>query len=264
MLIHVVADFGAADLAFAEVAQRLRQLLPQAQVVATSVPPFATLAAGFCSAQLALNNAPADSIVFHNVAPRRDDPAGRPDNAGEAFACLILPSGVRVFGANAGHAFSFLKHQAVDFRVVNVDNAGSQFRSRDNYPDGIARVLGGEQHALGDPVPLQSVPEVPEAAVAYVDGFGNIKTTMTGSAGFVPGSAVDVQIGNVTKRVTVAGGGFALPEGELVLAPGSSGWSDGAGGRLRFLELFLRGGSASRAFGNPENGSHIAVTPTSH
>jgi len=47
VLIHVVADFGAADLAFAEVAQRLRLLLPQAEVVATSVPPFATLAAGY-------------------------------------------------------------------------------------------------------------------------------------------------------------------------------------------------------------------------
>ncbi|HLR46397.1 MAG TPA: SAM hydroxide adenosyltransferase [Deinococcales bacterium] len=260
MLIHVVADFGAADLAFAEVTQRLKRLLPRAEVLVTSVPPFATLAAGFCAAQLALNDAPRDTMVFHNVAPRRDDRAGRPDNAGEAFACLILPSGVRVVGANAGHAFSFLKHHAVDFRVVNVDNAGTQFRSRDNYPDGIARVLNGEPHALGEPVPLERVPEVPEAAVAYVDGFGNIKTTITGLAEFPLGSTVNVTINGVTRSVTLAAAGFALPEGELVLAPGSSGWKDPSGEQLRFRELFLRGGSAFREFGEPPNGAEITLT----
>lgn len=259
MLIHVVADFGAGDLAFAEVAQRLKGLLPHSEILVTTVPPFATLAAGFCSAQLALNSAPRESIVFHNVAPRRDDRAGRPDNAGEAFACLTLKSGIRVFGANAGHAFSFLKDQEADFRVVNVDNAGTQFRSRDNYPGGIARVLSGEAHALGAPVPLTAVPDVPAAAVAYVDGFGNMKTTITDPGGFALGSTIEVTIAGTTRPVTLAAGGFALPEGELVLAPGSSGWENPAGGRVRFWELFLRGGSAWQAFGEPRSGADIKL-----
>ena len=55
MLVHVVADYGpAVDLAFAEVAQRLRAELPGATIVATPVGPFDTLAAGFVVAQLAL------------------------------------------------------------------------------------------------------------------------------------------------------------------------------------------------------------------
>jgi len=33
------------------------------------VPPFATLAAGFCVAQLGLNPTPTGTVVYHNVAP---------------------------------------------------------------------------------------------------------------------------------------------------------------------------------------------------
>jgi hypothetical protein len=59
MLVHVIADYGPGDLAFAEVAQRLMLRLPDAEPVYTPVPAFATLAAGFCVAQLGLNPAPA-------------------------------------------------------------------------------------------------------------------------------------------------------------------------------------------------------------
>ena len=53
MLVHIVADYGQGDLAFAEVVQRLKLHLPDAEPVLTPVPPFCTLAAGFCIAQLA-------------------------------------------------------------------------------------------------------------------------------------------------------------------------------------------------------------------
>jgi hypothetical protein len=45
MLVHVIADYGPGDLAFAEVAQRLKLHLPDAEPIYT--PAFATLAAGF-------------------------------------------------------------------------------------------------------------------------------------------------------------------------------------------------------------------------
>ena len=45
MLVHIVADYGAGDLAFAEVVQRLKLHLPDAEPVLTPVGPFATLAA---------------------------------------------------------------------------------------------------------------------------------------------------------------------------------------------------------------------------
>jgi hypothetical protein len=72
MLIHIVADYGHGDLAFAEVVQRIKLHIPDAEPVPVPVPPFATLAVGFCVAQLGLNAAPPGTIVYHNVAPRED------------------------------------------------------------------------------------------------------------------------------------------------------------------------------------------------
>src|SRR3954470_24509286 len=108
MLVHIIADYGPGDLAFAEVVQRLKVHLPDAEPVLTPVPPFATLAAGFCIAQLGLNEAPAGTLIYHNIAPRQDDDQARADNAGERLAFSRLATGVRVIGVNAGHTFSFI------------------------------------------------------------------------------------------------------------------------------------------------------------
>ena len=117
MLVHIIADYGpAGDLAFAEVVQRLRCHLPDAEPVVTPVPAFATLAAGFCVAQLGLNEAPAGTIIYHNVAPRRDVEEARAANAGERLAFARLATGVRVIGVNAGHAFSFVRDAAAELR----------------------------------------------------------------------------------------------------------------------------------------------------
>lgn len=45
MLVHIIADYGQGDLAFAEVVQRIKFYLPDAERVLTPVPAFATLAA---------------------------------------------------------------------------------------------------------------------------------------------------------------------------------------------------------------------------
>lgn len=86
MLVHIVADYGAGDLAFAEVVQRFKLYLPKAEVVLTPVPAFSTLAAGFCVAQLGLNEAPAGTLIYHNIAPRADKDDAREENEGEQFA----------------------------------------------------------------------------------------------------------------------------------------------------------------------------------
>src|ERR687898_112831 len=39
MLVHIVADYGQGDLAFAEVVQRIKLHLPDAEPVLTPVPP---------------------------------------------------------------------------------------------------------------------------------------------------------------------------------------------------------------------------------
>src|SRR5947208_16253709 len=108
MLVHIIADYGQGDLAFAEVVQRIKSFLPDADPVLTPVPPFSTLAAGFCIAQLGLNPAPAGTLIYHNVAPREDDDAVREQNEGERLVFARLSTGVRVIGVNAGFTFSFI------------------------------------------------------------------------------------------------------------------------------------------------------------
>ncbi|MEO7863801.1 MAG: hypothetical protein ABIU05_25895 [Nitrospirales bacterium] len=74
VLVHIVADYGAGNLAFAEVVQRIKRHLPNAEPALVPVPPFFTVAAGFCIAQLGLHPAPPGVLIYHNVVP----PGGRP------------------------------------------------------------------------------------------------------------------------------------------------------------------------------------------
>lgn len=264
MLLHVVADFGPQDLAFAEVAQRLLSRLPEAQIVCTPVPAFATLAAGFVAAQLAAAEAPAGTLVFVNVAPRRDDRGARVDNDGERLIWARTPSGVEVVGVDAGEAFAFLAEVADEVRVLHGATRGSQFRSRDLFPDAVARVARGDAGVFGDPVPAAALPPVPDGRVAYVDGFGNLKTTWRWGAlpaGLEPGAAATVAIGGRTVEARVAGGAFAVPEGMVAVAPGSSGYVDRRGRSVRWVEVFLRGGDAAAAFGAVRPGDAVALVP---
>ena len=259
MLVHVVADYGAGDLAFAEVAQRFALYLPGAQVVATPVRPFDTLAAGFCVAQLALGEGPAERVVFHNVAPRQDLREARDANEGERLAAARLEMGVWVVGPNAGHTLSFVRDEAVALHELDVPAAGSQFRSRDLFPQAVARLADGDEQLLGARLDPSSVPAPPEAAIAYVDGYGNIKTTLTEPPA-PAGARVLVRIGGIAATAVVGDETFAVEEGDLALAPGSSGWRLRRGGHVAFYELLLRGASAAARFAHPTVGSPIEVT----
>ena len=257
MLLHLIADFGRGDLAFAEVAQRIKLHLPQAEIIPTAVPAFSTLAAGFCVAQLGLGDAPEGTLIFHNVAPRKDDSAKRRDNDGERLAYVQLPTGVKVVGVNAGYAFSFVWDLA-ELHYVNVPSHGSQFRSRDLFPQAFAAVVNGAEGALAEKVAPEHVPDVPENKIMYVDGFGNLKTTLR-FQNWTPGTRLRVTVGEVCREATVTDGSFGVPQGELAFSPGSSGWADKTGERVRWVELFLRGGSAWEAFGCPAVGARVRL-----
>src|SRR5690606_13360933 len=129
-------------------------------------------------AQLGLHPSPPGTLIYHNVAPREDDPAARPRNAGERLAYARLPTGVRVIGVNAGYALSFIKDVAEKLRWAASPSEGSQFRSRDVFPQAAAAIALGLPAALGDEIPPGVIPDPPLSAVAYVDGYGNIKTTI--------------------------------------------------------------------------------------
>ena len=258
MLVHIVADYGpAGDLAFAEVAQRLVAVLPEANFVVTPVGPFDTLAAGFVNAQLALNDGPAERIVFHNVAPRRDETDSRRANEGERFTVAEVPNGTIVVGPNSGYSLAFLRDEA-SLHYLDVPAAGSQFRSRDFLPAAVGRLAAGDREVVGAPVDADLVPDVPVDVVAYTDGYGNLKTTHTGApAG--NGERVLVRVGHATTTAIVSDGSFSVPEGELAFAPGSSGWPLSRGGRRTLFELFLRGGSAAGRLGHPPPGTPVLV-----
>ena len=259
MLVHVVADYGpAGDLAFAEVAQQLATALPAAMVVATPVAPFDTLAAGFVVAQLALSHGPAERIVFHNVAPRQDESDARRANEGERFTLGEASNGTLVVGPNSGHSLAFLQGEAA-LSYLDVPAAGSQFRSRDFLPAAVGRLVDGDRATVGEPVPAELVPAVPADVVAYTDGYGNLKTTLE-SAAAANGESVLVRVGSASMTAVVSDGSFSVAEGELALAPGSSGWPLRSGGERRFLELFLRGGNAAASLGHPAPGTPVVVT----
>ncbi|MBD1837547.1 SAM-dependent chlorinase/fluorinase [Coleofasciculus sp. FACHB-64] len=259
MLVHIIADYGFGDLAFAEVVQRIRFYLPDAEPILTPVPAFATLAAGFCIAQLGLNEAPAGTIIYHNVAPREDDEQARVGNAGERLAFARLPTGVRVIGVNAGYAFSFVRDVA-ELSWAAVAAEGSQFRSRDLFPQAAAAIALGQPDALGDKIEPSDIPDVPSNRIAYIDGYGNLKTTIQYDVSNGSDRAnIRLRIGDIEQEATMSDGSFAVEPGQLAFAPGSSGWKNAQGEETRWIELFLRGGNAWESFKRPSVGTQIEI-----
>lgn len=260
MLLHLIADYGHGDLAFAEVRQRLARALPEAEVFATPVPAFDTVSAGFCAAQLALTDGPPGRVVYMNVAPRADQLDPRAGNEGERLIVAMVAGDVVVVGVNSQYSFSFVRDEAEDLREVSVPDAGSQFRSRDLFPTAVAALARGERQCLGPPLEPDAIPDPPQSTVAYVDGYGNLKTTLCEPPAEL-GRQVEVSVGGSTATATVTDGTFAVPQGEMSFAPGSSGWSRRSGGWRSFYELLLRGGSAAERLGRPRAGTLIDVRP---
>lgn len=260
LLISLIADYGTADPSFAEVSQRLLMMLPEARIQCLSVPAFSTLATGFWVAQLGLNPGPKNHLIYHNCAPRKDDPEARQDNEGEALTYAKLPNGVTVAGVNAGYTLSFIKDHATTLHTINIARGGSQFRSRDVFPDAIAAIAQGNLDLLGTTLNPADLPDMPEDRVAWVDGYGNIKTTIPAqTVEFEPESKVVAKIGDRVSSAIYSDGSFKVPEGNLAFSPGSSGWLDPEGNPIRWMELFLRGGSAWKRLGSPQIGAKLIL-----
>ncbi|MBW4507849.1 MAG: SAM-dependent chlorinase/fluorinase [Scytonematopsis contorta HA4267-MV1] len=253
MLISLIGDYGTGDPAFIEVTQRLLMDLPQAQIHLLSVPPFSTLATGFWIAQLGLNPGPEGRLIYHNCAPRQDDPEARRDNEGEGLTYALLPNGVKVVGVNAGYTLSFIKHHAKVLKGVNVSRGGSQFRSRDVFPTAATAIANEDFSLLGEALDVAQIPDPPDDRIAWIDGYGNIKTTIPAhSINLEPETQCVIRIGNVVSDAVYSDGSFKVPEGTLAFAPGSAGWNNAKDGNpIRWMELFLRGGNAWERFGKP-------------
>src|SRR5690606_37454512 len=106
----------------------------------------------------------------------------------------------------------------------------------------------------------QAVPAVPDEGVAYLDGFGNLKTTLRGGQSLAQrgGEERGVEGGGVTRQAGEVAGSVGVAEGELAVAPGSSGYQLAGGEEaVRWVELFLRGGSAARSLAVTGSGAEV-------
>jgi S-adenosyl-l-methionine hydroxide adenosyltransferase len=79
----------------------------------------------------------------------------------------------------------------------------SQFRSRDVFPQLVAALAGGDETALGPELTDEVIPPPPERVVAYIDGYGNLKTTFSRPPA-PSGTRVHVEVGDRTVEATVS------------------------------------------------------------
>jgi len=249
----IISDYGTGDPAFAEVSVRLLSMVPELTILPISTPSFSTINTGFWISQIARSElrssgqALADTYIFSNTAPRKDDKKAMENNRGEKLMYAKLKNGFEIIAVNSGYCFSFVKDEIEEFRFVNVSNEGSQFRSRDNYPQAVSQMIAGDNGFKGEDGDISSIRDIPENRIASIDGYGNIKTTVRLSqmATYKPGEKLLVYLNGERRQVTFSDGVFNIHEGETAFAPGSSGYDD------RFLEIFVRGGSAFKLFAKP-------------
>ncbi len=246
LFIQLIADYGTGDPSFGEVIQKLTLLDPAVRVNPTSVPKFSTIATGFWTAQYALVNPPSGLVIYTNTAPRKDNKDSRKGNEGEKLVYALLKNSVNVIGVNAGYCFSFIKPHIKEFHFVNVANKGSQFRSRDFYPEAVVGIGKRETRFIGEALDSSFIPDVPTERVAFIDGYGNLKTTTRKShIHFTVGDPIRIELNGIRRTAYFTDGTFQVREGEIAFAPGSSGDDD------RFMEIFMRGLSAWKEFGKP-------------
>jgi len=245
--IVIIADYGTGDPSFTEVMLQLKNLIPNATIIPQSTPPFSTLNTGFWIYQIALTANIKNAYIFSNTAPRKEDKNAQKNNGGEKLMYAKLKNGFEIVAVNARYVFSFVRQYIKDFRFVNIANEGSQFRSRDFYPKAVAQMINKENSFLGSKGNITLIPQIPNNMISSIDGYGNIKTTARASqVRFKPGQTIIIEIHNQKHLAIYTDGVFHVKDGELAFAPGSSGHDD------KFMEIFVRGGSAYRLFDNPE------------
>lgn len=286
-VLKILTDYPRDDLAHDEVHQALvtacvRHNVWPRNLDVGAIPGLDTVSGGFKTAQLALNSTMGFGHVVHtNCAPRKNIASVK--SSGEKIVVGLTKTGVALLIVNAGYALSNFRDSIrageVAFFQTSVRHAGSQFRSRDFFPDAMAelaahlaaqyekmgpdaivRLLKARKYGvilkglswLGKPLKIESAPRLPIGAVLYVDNFGNIKMNFRHDAlrkHFREGDVVAVKIGHKVTDAVMGGVGFSQAEGMLALTAGSSGW-EVERKKHNFTEAMLRGGRAANLFGD--------------
>lgn len=257
VIIQLIADYGVGDPAFGEVIQKLTYLDRHIRVHEMSVPAFSTIATGIWIAQFSSVNAFPGLVIYSNTAPRKVLPHFEEKTDGGRLVYTKLEDGATIIAVNSGYALSFIKNKIRTLHLINVPNVGSQFRSRDFYPDAVVGIANGDMRLVGDEIAVKSIPESPKDKIGFIDGYGNLKTTLRHSEStFGVGTKVNITVNGVTKVGVVADETYKVKDSDVSFAPGSTGGTD------RFMEIWVRGGSAWEVFGKPkvEEGFEISTT----
>ncbi len=271
--IDIIADYGGNpgcyDMAFAEVKNKICSIFDAEAIdyrimSCLSVNAFNTIETGFVVAQLASHSNIKNHVVYHNTAPRKDDISIRKDNAGENLAMSLLPNGVLIVGVYSGFTFSFIKNIAPIYGV-KCDNKGSQFRSRDIFPQALLSLvkevyieglsdLSKSNHATEI---INNTCDIEINNILYIDGYGNLKTSLPESV-LTQQKVVKIIINDIAHTAYISNDGiFGIENGNMVIAQGSSG---GNMGNMKFLEISFRGGNAAERFNYPKPGDKIIIT----
>lgn len=180
--ISVIADYGGVhttDHAFSEVRNHFYRFDKNYFIRAVTEHPvyeFSTIETGFWIAQESLHSEHKNLVVFSNTAPRGDIAWGGEKK--QPFVLALLDNGIPVFAVDALFNLSFVKPRVKGLWKVDVPDEGTQFRSRDQYPEATMKILNGDNSLIGKELDIGLIPEVPDFVVASVDGYGNLKTTI--------------------------------------------------------------------------------------
>ncbi|MBP7774513.1 hypothetical protein KA078_01845 [Candidatus Woesebacteria bacterium] len=241
VLLHVICDYKIGGMEFGEIINRLQHHLETphgVRIHPTEVPPLDTMGVGFVTAQYAFAPHKGRMVIYGNAAPRRGSSKATKNNQDQGIKYARLKNGVEIVNVNSEFAFGFVKSEIVEFRNISCPDSGSQFRSRDFFPERVANILDGKKEILTEELSIADIPEIPHNLISWTDGFGNIKTTMRKSdldaMGFQSGQSVQVILNGVSMVGIVATGGFSVDRGVLAVNIGSSGYAD------PFVEFFLR------------------------
>lgn len=267
IILHNIQDYAPSGLEFGEINNRLHFHLEkphEVRIHPTSVPSLDTMAIGFVTAQYAYAPHKGKVFIYGNAAPRRDSSKATKQNMDHGIKYARLSNGVEIVNVNSEFAFGFVKKDIVEFRNIDCPNSGSQFRSRDFFPERVAQLINGDRTVLTEELDINEIPEIPNNMVAWTDGFGNIKTTMRKSdledMGLKPGQSVQVILNGVSMVGVIAVGGFTVDRGMLAVNIGSSGYEN------PFIEFFLRvhhmkEKTAAVRFDYPAGGTEFEIKP---
>ncbi|KKS97608.1 MAG: hypothetical protein UV73_C0007G0051 [Candidatus Gottesmanbacteria bacterium GW2011_GWA2_43_14] len=265
--VEVIADYAgihATDHAFSEVRNHFFRF-DKKEVIRTitdhPVYAFSTIETGFWIAQEALHSEHRNLVIFSNTAPRGD--IKWEGEQRQAFAAGILNNGMPVFAVHAGYNLSFIKNDLNGLWEVKVPNQGTQFRSRDYYPKATMEILNGDLSRLGREIDIKTIPEIPKFAVASVDGYGNLKTTIRKS--YLSPAVLDSPLVRIALNkhyhfaLNTLGRGIKGKVGDLCMVSGSSG---GKGRNfLEVIKLQMRAADEFAVDGPRDDLGKIEITP---